>query len=48
LIWSLSRGDLAKRFDHVLVMRQGRIVEQGAYDELNHDGSALHAMVAAE
>ncbi|MGI9510878.1 MAG: ABC transporter transmembrane domain-containing protein [Geminicoccaceae bacterium] len=48
LIWSLSRSDLAKRFDLVLVMRQGRIVEQGAYDELNHDGTALHAMVAAE
>jgi ABC-type multidrug transport system fused ATPase/permease subunit len=48
LIWSLNRSDLAQRFDHVLVMRQGQIVEQGAYDELNRDGSALHAMVAAE
>ncbi|MEM8949602.1 MAG: ABC transporter ATP-binding protein [Pseudomonadota bacterium] len=48
LIWSLNRSDLAARFDHVLVMHQGRIVEQGAYDELNHDGTALHAMVAAE
>ena len=48
LIWSLGRSDLAKRFDYVLVMRQGRIVEQGAYDELNRDGSALHAMIAAE
>ncbi len=48
LIWSLNRSELAARFDHVLVMRQGRIVEQGAYDELNHDGTALHAMVAAE
>jgi ABC-type multidrug transport system fused ATPase/permease subunit len=48
LIWSLNRSDLAQRFDHVLVMRQGQIVEQGPYDELNRDGSALHAMVAAE
>ena len=48
LIWSLNRSDFAAHFDHVLVMRQGRIVEQGAYDELNHDGTALHAMVAAE
>ncbi|NJO38753.1 MAG: ATP-binding cassette domain-containing protein, partial [Rhizobiales bacterium] len=48
LIWSLGRSELAARFDHVLVMRQGQIVEQGAYDELNHDGSALRAMVAAE
>ena len=48
LIWSLNRSDLAKRFDHVLVMRQGQIVEQGAYEDLNHDGSVLHGMVAAE
>ncbi|MEM7045261.1 MAG: ABC transporter ATP-binding protein, partial [Pseudomonadota bacterium] len=48
LIWSLNRSDLAARFDHVLVMRQGQVVEEGAYDELNHDGTALHAMVAAE
>ncbi len=48
LIWSLNRSELAARFDHVLVMRQGQIVEQGCYDELNRDGSALHAMVAAE
>ena len=48
LIWSLNRSELAARFDHVLVMRQGQIVEQGGYDELNHDGSVLHGMVAAE
>jgi ABC-type multidrug transport system fused ATPase/permease subunit len=47
LIWSLSRGDWAARFDHVIVMRHGQIVEQGRYDELNHDGSALHALLAA-
>ncbi|MGI9437559.1 MAG: ABC transporter ATP-binding protein, partial [Geminicoccaceae bacterium] len=48
LIWSLNRTDWAERFDHVLVMRNGRIVEQGAYQDLNRDGSALNAMVAAE
>ncbi len=48
LIWSLNRVDWAERFDHVLVMRQGQIVEQGSFDELNRDGSALHALVAAE
>jgi len=48
LIWSLSRSDLAQHFDHVLVMRQGQVVEQGAYEDLDHDGTALHAMVAAE
>ncbi len=48
LIWSLNRIDWAARFDHIIVMRHGRIVEQGAFDELNRDGSALHALVAAE
>ncbi|MGH1484288.1 MAG: ABC transporter transmembrane domain-containing protein [Geminicoccales bacterium] len=48
LIWSLNRTDWAERFDHVIVMRHGRIVEQGAFNELNHDGSVLHDMVAAE
>jgi putative ABC transport system ATP-binding protein len=48
LIWALNRSDWAERFDHVLVMRDGRVVEQGRYQELNRDGSALHGLVAAE
>ncbi|HEX5079511.1 MAG TPA: ABC transporter ATP-binding protein, partial [Geminicoccaceae bacterium] len=48
VIWALSRGDWAQRFDHVLVMRRGRVVEQGDYAALNKDGSALHELVAAE
>ena len=48
LIWALNRSDWAQRFDHVLVMRDGRVVEHGPYQELNRDGSALHGLVAAE
>jgi putative ABC transport system ATP-binding protein len=48
LIWAVGRGDWAAKFDHVLVMRNGRVVEQGRYDELNRDGSALHELIAAE
>jgi putative ABC transport system ATP-binding protein len=48
VIWALSRGDWAERFEHVLVMQRGRVVEQGAYAALNKDGSALHELVAAE
>jgi ABC-type multidrug transport system fused ATPase/permease subunit len=48
IIWALSRGDWAQRFDHVLVMRRGQVVEQGDYAELNKDGSVLHELVAAE
>ncbi|MGI9492165.1 MAG: ABC transporter transmembrane domain-containing protein [Geminicoccaceae bacterium] len=43
LIWSLNRTEWADRFDHVIVMRQGHIVEQGTFDDLNRDGNALDA-----
>ena len=43
LIWSLNRIEWAEYFDHVIVMRHGRIVDQGAFGELNRDGSALDA-----
>jgi putative ABC transport system ATP-binding protein len=40
VFWVLNRVDLAERFDHVLVMEQGRLAEQGTYDELlGRDGS---------
>jgi energy-coupling factor transporter ATP-binding protein EcfA2 len=49
LIWAVSHGDWAARFDHVLIMRNGRVVEQGRYEELKRDGSAsLREMIAAE
>ena len=48
IFWALSHGDWAERFDQVLVMRRGRVVEQGNYEELNKDGSVLHEMIAAE
>jgi ABC-type multidrug transport system fused ATPase/permease subunit len=47
-IWALSRGAWAQRFDHVLVMQRGRVVEQGDYAALNTDGSALQELTAAE
>jgi ABC-type multidrug transport system fused ATPase/permease subunit len=48
LIWALSRSDLAQKFDHVLVMRAGHVVEQGSFSELRRDGRALDQLVAAE
>ncbi len=48
IIWALSRGDWAQRFDHVLVMQRGRVVAQGDYAALNKDGSALQELSAAE
>lgn len=47
LIWALHRGDWAARFDHVVVMRQGRVAEEGRFDDLDHEGTALHDMIKA-
>ena len=48
LIWSLHRAGLAESFDRVLVMRGGRVVEQGSYAELDKDGSYFKELLAAE
>jgi putative ABC transport system ATP-binding protein len=48
VIWMLHRPSLARSFDRVLVMRGGRIVEQGAAAELARPGTALHELMAAE
>ena len=48
MIWTLQRPDSAERFDRVLVMHEGRIVEQGSFADLNKPGSALSDIMAAE
>jgi putative ABC transport system ATP-binding protein len=48
LVCSLHRPRLASAFDRILVMDQGRLVEQGAYDELQKPGSPLAPLMAAE
>ena len=48
LIWALNRSDWARKFDHMLVMRKGRVVERGRFAELARDGSTLQQLVAAE
>ena len=47
LIWTLNRASAAKRFDRILVMRNGRLVEQGSFSELETEGSELHSLMAA-
>ncbi|MBO0735485.1 MAG: ATP-binding cassette domain-containing protein [Alphaproteobacteria bacterium] len=46
LVWSLHRPRLAAGFDRVLVMEQGRLVEQGPYTELEKPGSSLRPLMA--
>ncbi|MGH7006360.1 MAG: ABC transporter ATP-binding protein, partial [Alphaproteobacteria bacterium] len=48
VVWGLSRARFAKNFDMVLVMRAGRIVEQGSFDELDRPESALKELLSAE
>jgi ABC-type multidrug transport system fused ATPase/permease subunit len=45
LIWAVHRADMAERFDEVLVMRQGRIVEQGTFAELSQDETYFHELL---
>jgi putative ABC transport system ATP-binding protein len=48
VIWTLQRPEMAVLFDSILVMRDGRLVEQGSYDELTRRDSTFKELVAAE
>lgn len=46
VVWSLSRTELAREFDRVLVFADGQLVEDGRYQDLEHEGNALSQLVA--
>ena len=48
LIWGVHRPAMAEQFDQVLVMRQGRVIEHGAFAELNREGTFFHELMDAE
>jgi len=48
VIWAIHRPDTAAQFDHVLVMRQGTVVEQGSFEKLNKEGTFFHELLGAE
>ena len=47
VVWALGRADLAREFDRVLVLDDGRLVEQGAFSELEQKGGALSKLLAS-
>lgn len=48
VIWTLQHPKSAELFNHVLVMRSGRVAEQGSFAELTQPGSALSELLAAQ
>ena len=48
VIWALHDPDVAKEFDHILVMKGGKIAEQGSHSDLDKDGTVYNGLMAAE
>jgi len=48
LIWFLHRPNLAQSFDHVVVMKAGRVVENGAFADISGEGAVLKSLIEAE
>jgi putative ABC transport system ATP-binding protein len=46
VVWSLSRPELGREFDRVLVFIDGQLAEEGRFDELEREGKALAQLVA--
>lgn len=45
VVWALGRADLAREFDRVLVLDEGRLIEQGSFVELERSGNALKRLL---
>jgi len=46
VVWALGRADLAKEFDRVLVFDDGRLVEQGSFDEVERRDGLLKRLLS--
>jgi len=46
VLWTLSRAELAREFDRVLVFAEGQLVEEGSFEQLERGGKALAQLVA--
>ena len=47
VVWVLNRVQEAEKFHHVVVLKDGRIVEQGSFDELMKNGGAFRDLLEA-
>ncbi|MDG2270514.1 MAG: ATP-binding cassette domain-containing protein, partial [Alphaproteobacteria bacterium] len=45
VIWVANRASLASQFARVAVLTDGQMAEQGTFDELNKEGTALHELL---
>ena len=48
VVWTQQKPRAGERFDRVIVLSGGRLVEQGSFAELSKPGSALSGLLAAE
>ena len=48
VVWNLPRTAYADQFDRILVMRSGRIIEDGSFGDINKDDSALRSLLDSE
>ena len=48
VVWALNRAAMAEGFDKILVMKSGRVAEQGSWDELNREGSEFYELLQSE
>ncbi|WP_029010780.1 ABC transporter ATP-binding protein [Azospirillum halopraeferens] len=48
LFWVVQQASLARGMDRVLVLRGGRIVEQGLFDALEKDGTVFSELLVAQ
>lgn len=48
VVWAVQKASAARRFDRVLVMADGSVVEEGRYADLEANGSRLADLIKAE
>ncbi len=48
VIWAVHRPEMAERFDTMLVMRQGRVIEEGSFAELSAQEGLFARLVSRQ